>query len=92
METISVYGSIAEELKSEVRGFQFENRLSDAGRIVACGDGVLTIEGLPNVKNGDLLYVGGDKYALVMNLEENKVGAILLTCLLYTSPSPRDMT
>ena len=79
METISVYGSIAEELKSEVRGFQFENRLSDAGRIVACGDGVLTIEGLPNVKNGELLYVGGDKYALVMNLEENKVGAILLT-------------
>ena len=40
METISVYGSIAEELKSEVRGFQFENRLSDAGRIVACGDGI----------------------------------------------------
>ncbi len=79
METISLYGSIAEELKKEVRGIRFQNRLSDAGRIVACGDGVLTIEGLPGVKNGELLYVGGDKYALTMNLEENKVGAILLT-------------
>ena len=79
METISVYGSIAEELKKEVRAFRFGNRLSDAGRIVACGDGVLTIEGLPNVKNGELLYVGGDKYALVMNLETDRVGAILLT-------------
>lgn len=46
---------------------------------MACGDGVLTIEGLPHVKNGELLSVGQDKYALVMNLEEGKVGAILLT-------------
>ena len=50
METISLYGSIAEELKKEVREIRFQNRLSDAGRIVACGDGVLTIEGLPGVK------------------------------------------
>ena len=40
---------------------------------------MLTIEGLPHVKNGELLSVGQDKYALVMNLEEGKVGAILLT-------------
>ena len=78
METISAYGEIAEELKRQVRGYQFENRLSDAGRVVACGDGVLTVEGLPNVKNGELLYIGRDKYALAMNLEEYKIGAILL--------------
>ncbi len=79
METINVYGSIAEELKEQVRAFKFENRLSDAGRVVACGDGVLTVEGLPNVQNGELLFMGEDKYALVMNLEKDKVGAILLT-------------
>ena len=78
METISAYGEIAEELKRQVRGYKFENRLSDAGRVVACGDGVLTVEGLPNVKNGELLYIGRDKYALAMNLEEYKIGAILL--------------
>ena len=79
MDTINLCGNIAEELKKQVWAFDFSSRVSDAGRIVACGDGVLTIEGLPHVKNGELLSVGQDKYALVMNLEEGKVGAILLT-------------
>jgi F-type H+-transporting ATPase subunit alpha len=37
------------------------------------------IEGLNNVKSGELLYISGDNYALALNLEEKIVGAILLS-------------
>lgn len=37
------------------------------------------VEGLTDVKNGELLYISGDKYALALNLEEKLIGAILLS-------------
>ncbi len=73
------FSFITDELKEQIRSFRFDNGMKDAGRLVACGDGVLTIEGLTNVKNGELIYINGGKYALAMNLEEKQVGAILLT-------------
>ncbi len=73
------YAFITDELKEQVKSFKYDSPQTEAGRIVACGDGVLTIEGLKNVRNGELIYITGGKYALAMNLEENSVGAILLT-------------
>lgn len=72
------YSFITDELREQIKGFVFDNRMQNAGRLVACGDGVLTIEGLTDVKNGELIYINGGKYALAMNLEERRVGAILL--------------
>ena len=79
MKNNTDYAFITEELKRQINEFEFGNSLTEAGRIVACGDGVLTIEGLVNVKSGELIYITGGKYALAMNLEEKQVGAILLT-------------
>ena len=73
------YAFLTEELKKQVQSFEYGTQLRDAGRIVACGDGVLTIEGLVGVKSGELIYITGGKYALAMNLEADSVGAILLT-------------
>ncbi|MBO4988768.1 MAG: F0F1 ATP synthase subunit alpha [Clostridia bacterium] len=73
------YAFLTDELKRQVQSFEYGTQLKEAGRIVACGDGVLTIEGLVGVKSGELIYITGGKYALAMNLEEDSVGAILLT-------------
>lgn len=75
----SNYAFITDDLKKQVESIEYGNTKRDAGRIVACGDGVITIEGLKEVKNGELIYITGGKYALAMNLEVNTVGAILLT-------------
>ncbi len=75
----SKYAFITEELKAQISQYKPSVSQTEAGRITACGDGVLTIEGLKNVKSGELIYIGENKYALAMNLEEDKVGAILLT-------------
>lgn len=64
-------GSLSEITKNTVR--------KSAGRIVSCNDGVITIEGLPDVKNGELLELQNGTNALALNLEKDKVGAILFS-------------
>lgn len=49
-----------------------------AGRVVACADGIVTVQGLPHARCGELICIGTCAHALVMNLEEDTVGAILL--------------
>ena len=62
-------GSIEENLTPAV----------SAGRVIACADGVVTVQGLPAVRCGELILLGEHAHALVMNLEEDCVGAILLS-------------
>ena len=50
-----------------------------AGRVKAVSDGVVLIEGLADIKNGELIFLGAERYALAMNLETDQVGAVLLT-------------
>ncbi len=50
-----------------------------AGVVSSVSDGVIFAEGLSGAKVGELLLVGDDSLAMVMNLEEDDVGAILLT-------------
>lgn len=56
------------------------------GRVISAADGVIKAEGLGNCQYGELLLVGTHGYALAMNLEEDTVGAILLSdmdCVEY---------
>ena len=50
-----------------------------AGRVATACDGVVMIEGLQDIKNGELIYLGDERYALALNLERDRVGAVLLT-------------
>lgn len=70
---------ITKQIKEEIKNFQKNTSVQTAGRIVSCNDGVIMIEGLSNVKNGELLYISSNNYALALNLEEKIVGAILLS-------------
>lgn len=64
---------------NEAKNIRKSTTVNSAGRIVSSNDGVLMIEGLNNVKNGELLEIAGDNYALALNLEKDLVGAILLS-------------
>ena len=76
---MSEFSNITRELKEAIKKRADKTTLVDAGRVIACNDGVILIEGLRSVKNNELIYLGGNNYALALNLEENKVGAIVLT-------------
>lgn len=52
---------------------------TSAGRVLSCNDGVITIEGLSDVKNGELLAFRDGTKAMAMNLEKDNVGAILFS-------------
>lgn len=75
----SEFDFITREIQDAVKSFKKGTDVTEAGRIVSCNDGVILIEGLKKVKNNELIYIDGDNYALALNLEEDRVGAIVLT-------------
>lgn len=76
---MSEFDFITRDIRDAVNRFKKNINVAEAGRIVSCNDGVILIEGLKQVKNNELIYIDGDNYALALNLEEEKVGAIVLT-------------
>ncbi len=70
---------ITEHIREQIKSFERGTTIQSAGRILSCNDGVVTIEGLTDVKNGEMVYIAGGTYALALNLEAKKVGAILLS-------------
>ncbi len=75
---MSDFDFITKEVREAIKGYTPSVRAKAAGRIVSCNDGVILIDGLRNVKNNELVYLGGENYALALNLEEKLVGAIVL--------------
>lgn len=69
---------IAKSIESKILEMQKSATPFNAGRVLTVNDGVTRIKGLKNAKYGELLRVG-NSFALVMNLEEDNVGAVLLT-------------
>src|SRR6266540_857901 len=69
---------ISEIIKRQLQGYEAEVDLTEAGRVIEVGDGIARIYGLDGAMAGELLQFPGDVYGLVLNLEEDNVGAVLL--------------
>src|SRR5574341_1813232 len=69
---------ISEIIKRQLQGYEAEIDLKEAGRVIEVGDGIARIYGLEQAMSGELLQFPGDVYGLVLNLEEDNVGAVLL--------------
>src|SRR5439155_294437 len=69
---------ISEIIKRQLQGYQAEIDLKETGRVIEVGDGIARIYGLENALAGELLEFPGDVYGLVLNLEADNVGAVLL--------------
>src|ERR1700757_955110 len=69
---------ISEIIKRQLEGYEAEIDLQEAGRVIEVGDGIARIYGLEKALAGELLEFPGDVYGLVLNLEADNVGAVLL--------------
>ena len=69
---------ISEIIKRQLEGYEAEVDLKEAGRVIEVGDGIARIYGLEKALAGELLEFPGGVYGLVLNLEADNVGAVLL--------------
>jgi F-type H+-transporting ATPase subunit alpha len=65
-------------LKQELVGFRTEAELEEVGTVLQVGDGIARIYGLKGVQSGELIEFASGLRGIVLNLEEDNVGAVLL--------------
>jgi len=65
-------------IKEQIKHFADQLESKDIGTVMTVGDGVTLIHGLDDAMLGELLLFPGQVYGMVMNLEEDAVGAVLL--------------
>ncbi|NLB18227.1 MAG: F0F1 ATP synthase subunit alpha [Syntrophomonadaceae bacterium] len=65
-------------LKGQIERYQSEVEVSNVGTVIFVGDGIARIYGLQNAMAGELLEFSGGTFGMVLNLEEDNVGAVLL--------------
>ena len=65
-------------IKEQIKNYKTKVDSSDVGTVVTVGDGIALIYGLDQAMLGELLIFPNDVYGMVMNLEEDHVGAVLL--------------
>ena len=65
-------------LRKQLSGFNTESKLEEIGTVLQVGDGIARIYGLNNAQSGELVQFQSGLQAIVLNLEEDNVGAVLL--------------
>ena len=70
-------GEISEIIKRQLEGYQAEVDLQEVGRVIEVGDGIARIYGLDKAMAGELLTFPGEVVGMVLNLEQDNVGAVL---------------
>lgn len=71
-------GEISALIKEQIKSFEGQIESDDVGTVISVGDGIALIYGLKNAMLGELLLFPHDIYGMVMNLNEDDVGAVLL--------------
>lgn len=69
---------ISDVLLEQLRSISTDLRIEEVGQVLQVSDGVVRIHGLKNAEAGELLEFDNEIKAVVMNLEEDNVGAVLL--------------
>ncbi|MBS6722113.1 MAG: F0F1 ATP synthase subunit alpha [Clostridiales bacterium] len=69
---------ISSVIRDQIKGYVTKLETSDVGTVIQVADGVARIYGLEKAMQGELLEFPGEVYGMVMNLEEDNVGAVLL--------------
>ena len=69
---------VSEVLKKQLQGFKTEVELEEVGTVLQVGDGIARIYGLSKVQANELIEFNSGIMGIVLNLEEDNVGAVLL--------------
>ena len=65
-------------IKDQIKNYDVDLNVDDVGTVIEIGDGIAHIHGLEKAMAGELLDFGNDIYGLVLNLEQDNVGAVIL--------------
>lgn len=69
---------ISSVIKEQIKQYSTKLETSDIGTVIQVADGIARIHGLDEAMQGELLEFPGEVYGMVLNLEEDNVGAVLL--------------
>ncbi|MBC7334694.1 MAG: F0F1 ATP synthase subunit alpha [Clostridia bacterium] len=65
-------------LKQQIERYEAQTTVSEVGTVLQVGDGIARVWGLERAMAGELLAFPGDVYGMVLNLEEDNIGCVLL--------------
>ena len=69
---------ISSVIKEQIEKYSTKLEVSNVGTVIQVADGIARIHGLESAMQGELLEFPGEIYGMVLNLEEDNVGAVLL--------------
>ena len=69
---------ISSVIKDQIKRYADCLEVSEVGTVIQVADGIARVHGLEKAMQGELLEFPGEVYGMVMNLEEDNVGAVLL--------------
>ncbi len=69
---------ISSVIKEQIKNYETQLETKDVGTVIQVADGIARVHGLENAMQGELLEFPGDVFGMVLNLEEDNVGAVLL--------------
>jgi F-type H+-transporting ATPase subunit alpha len=69
---------VSKILREQLEGIQTGNKLEEVGTVLQVGDGIVRIYGLSNAESNELIEFENGMEAIVLNLEEDNIGAVLL--------------
>ncbi len=69
---------ISSVIQEQIKRYAATLEVSDVGTVIQVADGIARVHGLEKAMQGELLEFPGDVYGMVLNLEEDNVGAVLL--------------
>ena len=69
---------ISSLIQKQIEGFDEGIELKETGRVISVGDGIARIYGLEDAMAGELVLFPNDLYGMVLNLEEDNIGAVLM--------------
>lgn len=69
---------ISSVIKEQIKRYSSQVSVADVGTVIQVADGIARIHGLENAMQGELLEFPGEVHGMVLNLEEDNVGAVLL--------------
>lgn len=69
---------ISAVIKKQIKNYKTQLEVADVGTVMQVGDGIVRIHGLEKAIAGELLEFPGGVYGMVLNLEEDNIGAVLL--------------
>ena len=69
---------ISKLIKAQIQNIDQDLEMTESGTVISIGDGIATVYGLRNAMMSELLLFPHDVYGMVMNLEQENVGVVLL--------------